>query len=207
MKKKLIIIERDKDLGSSYKIIVDGTNDFRVVGLYEYGEDAIRDLPKTFPDIVLINIDLNGRNGIEITERIKKRYPNIEVLMISPYLDSGVLFAALKAGVSGYIRQSTNYLGILSALEEIVRGGAPMSDDIARMVIKEFQANLNSPITRREKQVLQMVSAGMTYTQISEELSISKETSKTHIRNIYTKLNVNCKSEAVSRGREDKLII
>lgn len=207
MKKRVVIVGRDKEACFSYKIIIDGTSNFRTVGAYEFGEEAMRDMPKLFPDIILMNTDLSGKNGIEITEMIKKKYPHVEILMISSYVDSGVVFAALKAGAGGYITQSSNYLHIISALEQISRGGAPMSDEIARMVISEFQSNLNSPITKREKQVLQMVSAGMTYTQISEELNISKETSKTHIRNIYTKLNVSCKSEAVSRAREDKLII
>lgn len=202
-----MIVGKNQETCSSHKIVIDGTNNFRVVGVFEFGEDAVREIPKIFPDIILMNIDLGGKSGIEITEMIKKRYPHVDVLIISPYIDSGVVFASLKAGAGGYVAQSSTYLQLISSLEQISRGGAPMSDEISKMIIREFQTNLNSPITKREKQVLQMVSAGMTYTQISEELNISKETSKTHIRNIYTKLNVTCKAEAVSRGREDKLII
>ncbi|HMV10231.1 MAG TPA: response regulator transcription factor [Cyclobacteriaceae bacterium] len=207
MKKKVMIVGKNQETCNSYKIVIDGTNTFCVVGKYEFGEDAVREIPKIFPDIILMSIDLAGKSGIEITEIIKKKYPHVEVLIISPYIDSGVVFASLKAGAGGYVTQGSTYLQLISSLEQISRGGAPMSDEISRMIIREFQTNLNSPITKREKQVLQMVSAGMTYTQISEELNISKETSKTHIRNIYTKLNVSCKAEAVSRGREDKLII
>jgi DNA-binding NarL/FixJ family response regulator len=122
------------------------------------------------------------------------------------YEDSELVFEALKAGASGYITKSANYMELLSALEEIIRGGAPMSSRIARMVIDNHHINPNSPLTKRETTILQLISEGKTYTQISEELFISKETAKTHIKNIYSKLQVNSKSEALAKASVEKLI-
>jgi DNA-binding NarL/FixJ family response regulator len=126
--------------------------------------------------------------------------------MVTVYEDNEQVFEALKAGATGYITKSSNYLELLSALEEISRGGAPMSSKIARMVIDNFHINPNSPLTKRETEILQLISEGKTYTQISEQLFISKETAKTHIKNIYSKLQVNSKSEALARAAQDKLI-
>lgn len=126
--------------------------------------------------------------------------------MVTVYEDSELVFEALKSGASGYITKSSNYVELLTALEEISRGGAPMSSRIARMVIDNFHVNPNSPLTRRETEILQLISEGKTYTQISEELFISKETSKTHIKNIYSKLQVNSRAEALAKANQDKLI-
>jgi DNA-binding NarL/FixJ family response regulator len=126
--------------------------------------------------------------------------------MISVYDDSEMVFEALRSGASGYITKSSNYIELLSALEEIVKGGAPMSSKIARFVIESFHVNPNSPLSKRETQILQLISEGKTYSQISEDLFIAKETSKTHIRNIYSKLQVNSKSEALAKATSEKLI-
>ena len=153
-----------------------------------------------------MDIELPGMNGIKGTKLIKEKYAQAEVIMVTVYEDSDLVFEALKAGASGYITKSANYMELLSALDEMVRGGAPMSSRIARMVIDNFHVNPNSPLTKRETEILQLISEGKTYTQISEELFISKETAKTHIKNIYSKLQVNTKSEAIARANQDKLI-
>jgi DNA-binding NarL/FixJ family response regulator len=137
-------------------------------------------------------------NGIQGSKIIKDKSPHTDIVMVTVYEDSELVFEALKAGASGYITKSANYMELLSALEEIVKGGAPMSSRIARMVIDNFHVNPNSPLTKRE--------TGKTYTQISEELFISKETAKTHIKNIYSKLQVNSKSEAIAKANLEKLI-
>jgi DNA-binding NarL/FixJ family response regulator len=155
---------------------------------------------------VVTDIKLTTLSGIEVTRRIKERYPQTEIIIMSVYEDNDMVFNALKAGASGYITKSANYLELVSALEEIVRGGAPMSSRIARMVIHNFHLNPESPLTQREKEVLHLIAEGKTYTQISEQLFISRDTARTHIRNIYAKLNVNRKSEAIDRATRDKLI-
>ena len=204
--KKVLIIEDDEEIRNSFSLIVNSSDKFLVTNAYGDSETAIANLLRDQPDIVLMDIELPGMNGIQATKIVKDKYPQAEVVMVSVYEDSDLVFEALKAGASGYITKSANYMELLSALDEIARGGAPMSSRIARMVIDNFHVNPNSPLTKRETEILQLISEGKTYTQISEQLFISKETSKTHIKNIYSKLQVNSKSEAIAKANLDKLI-
>ena len=201
-----MIVEDDQEIRNSFTLIVNSSQKFMAVNAYSNCEDALDNLNRDKPEIVLMDIELPGMNGIKGTQIIKEKSPNAEVVMVTVYEDSELVFEALKAGASGYITKSANYMELLTALEEIIRGGAPMSSRIARMVIDNYHINPNSPLTKRETTILQLISEGKTYTQISEELFISKETSKTHIKNIYSKLQVRSKSEAIARANQDKLI-
>jgi DNA-binding NarL/FixJ family response regulator len=205
-KKRVMIVEDDQEIRNSFTLIVNSSQKFTVVNAYGSSEDAIDNLHRDKPEIVLMDIELPVMNGIQATKIIKDKAPHVDIVMVSVYEDSELVFEALKAGASGYITKSANYLELLTALEEIVKGGAPMSSRIARMVIDNFHVNPNSPLTKRETEILQLISEGKTYTQISEELFISKETAKTHIKNIYSKLQVKSKSEAIAKANMDKLI-
>lgn len=206
-KKRVLIIEDDPEIRHSFNVIVNSSQNFVVVNTYSNCEGAIKHLASDKPEFVLMDIGLpGGMNGIQGTKIIKEKSPTTEIIMVSVYEDSELVFEALKSGASGYITKSANYQELLAALEEIVRGGAPMSTKIARMVIANFHVNPNSPLTRRETEILSLIAEGKTYTQISEELFISKETSKTHIKNIYSKLQVKCKSEAIAKANLEKLI-
>lgn len=205
-KKRVLIVEDDQEIRNSFSLIVNSSQKFLVVNAYSNCEDAIVNLHRDKPEIILMDIELPGLNGIQGTKIIKEKNPQSEIIMVTVYEDSELVFEALKAGASGYITKSANYMELLTALEEIVKGGAPMSSRIARMVIDNFHVNPNSPLTRRETEILQLISEGKTYTQISEELFISKETTKTHIKNIYSKLQVNSKSEAIAKANLEKLI-
>jgi DNA-binding NarL/FixJ family response regulator len=205
-KKRVMIVEDDQEIRNSFNLIVNSSQKFMVVSAYGSCEDAIDNLNRDKPEIVLMDIELPGINGIHGTKVIKDKSPHTDIIMVTVYEDSELVFEALKAGASGYITKSANYMELLSALEEIMKGGAPMSSRIARMVIDNFHVNPNSPLTKRETEILQLISEGKTYTQISEELFISKETAKTHIKNIYSKLQVNSKSEAIAKANLEKLI-
>lgn len=205
-KKRVMIVEDDQEIRNSFTLIVNSSQKFTVVNAYGNSEDAIDNLHRDKPEIVLMDIELPVMNGIQATKIMKDKGPHVDIIMVSVYEDSELVFEALKAGASGYITKSANYLELLTALEEIVKGGAPMSSRIARMVIDNFHVNPNSPLTKRETEILQLISEGKTYTQISEELFISKETAKTHIKNIYSKLQVKSKSEAIAKANMDKLI-
>lgn len=205
-KKRVLIVEDDLEIRNSFSLIVNSSQKFMVVNTYSSCEEAIDSLNRDKPEIILMDVELPGMNGIQGTRIIKEKSPMSEIIMVTVYEDSELVFEALKAGASGYITKSANYMELLSALEEIVKGGAPMSSRIARMVIDNFHVNPNSPLTRRETEILQLIAEGKTYTQISEELFISKETSKTHIKNIYAKLQVNSKSEAIAKANLEKLI-
>lgn len=206
-KKRVLIIEDDPEIRSSFAMIVDSSQKFTVVNSYSNCEDAIKHLNSDKPDIVLMDVELpGGMNGIQGTKIIKEKSANSDIIMVTVYEDSEMVYEALKSGASGYITKSANYMELLSALEEITKGGAPMSSKIARMVIDNFHLNPNTPLTKRETEILQLIAEGKTYTQISEELFISKETSKTHIKNIYSKLQVRSKSEAIAKANQEKLI-
>ncbi len=205
-RKRVLIVEDDEEIRNSFSLIVNSSQKFMVVNTYGNCEDALAGIQRDKPEIVLMDIELPGMNGIVCSKQIKDRYPHIDVIMVTVYEDSELVFDALKAGASGYITKSANYLELLTALEEITKGGAPMSSRIARMVIDNFHVNPNSPLTKRETEILQLIAEGKTYTQISEELFISKETTKTHIKNIYSKLQVNSKSEAIAKANLEKLI-
>lgn len=206
-KKRVLIIEDDPEIRHSFSVIVNSSQNFFVVNAYNSCEMAIKHLAADKPEIILMDIGLpGGMNGIQGTRLIKEKSPETEIVMVSVYEDSELVFEALKKGASGYITKSANYQELLAALEEIIRGGAPMSSKIARLVIDNFHVNPNSPLTRRETEILSLIAEGKTYTQISEELFISKETSKTHIKNIYAKLQVKSKSEAIAKANMDKLI-
>lgn len=205
-KKRVLIIEDDHEIRNSFVLIVNSSQRFMVVNAYPSCEEAIKNLTYDKPEIILMDIELPGMNGIAGTKLIKERLPHSDIIMVTVYEDSDLVFEALKAGASGYITKSANYVELLSALEEIIKGGAPMSSRVARMVIDNFHVNPVSPLTKRETEILQLIAEGKTYTQISEELFISKETSKTHIKNIYSKLQVNKKSEAIAKATMEKLI-
>jgi DNA-binding NarL/FixJ family response regulator len=206
-KKRVLIVEDDKEIRTSFIVIVNSSAQFSVVNGYSSCEEAIKHFPVDKPDIVLMDIELpGGMNGIKGAKIMKDKWPTVDIIMVTVYEDSEMVFEALKAGASGYITKSANYRELLIALEEISKGGAPMSSKIARLVIDNFHVNPNSPLTKRETEILQLISEGKTYTQISEQLFISKETSKTHIKNIYAKLQVNCKSEAIAKANSEKLI-
>jgi DNA-binding NarL/FixJ family response regulator len=206
-KKRVLIVEDDPEIRNSFSLIVNSSPKFFVVNSYGSCEEAIKHLNSDKPDIVLMDVELpGGMNGIQGTKIIKDKHPHCDIVMVTVYEDSDLVFDALKSGASGYITKSANYLELLSALEEIMKGGAPMSSKIARLVIDNFHVNPNSPLTKRETEILTLISEGKTYTQISEELFISKETSKTHIKNIYSKLQVKSKSEALAKASLEKLI-
>jgi DNA-binding NarL/FixJ family response regulator len=150
---------------------------------------------------------LPGTNGIEGAKYIKERLHYVDIIILTVLDDTDTIFEALKAGAVGYLSKTASYSEILSGLDEIVRGGAPMSTKIARKVVENYHLNmLSNPLGNRQSEVLSLLANGKTYTQISDELGISKETVKTHIRNIYKKLGVKKRSDAISIGRRDKII-
>lgn len=204
---RVVIIEDDTNIRESYKLIINSSDKFQIVGDYASCEDALRQILKLKPDIVLMDIVLPGIDGIEGTKYIKEKLHYVEVVMITVLEDSKSVFEALKAGASGYISKSANLTEILASLEEIVKGGAPMSTKVARHVIEHFHINhIDNPLANRESQVLSLLSSGKTYSQISDVMEISKETVKTHIRNIYKKLGVNKKSAAIEKGKKERII-
>ena len=205
-KKRIVLIEDDDEVRAFYKLIIDSSTKFAVVGEYSNCEDALKGIRKIHPDIVLMDIELPGMNGIEGAKKVKEFNPFIEVVIVSIYEDSEPVYNALKAGAAGYISKNANYAEILTGLDEITKGGAPMSSKIARMIVEDFHVNHDGPLTPKETEVLRFLSEGKSYTRIADELFISKETVKTHLRNIYKKLKVHRKSDAIRKGTTSRII-
>ena len=200
------IVEDDEYLRESYTTIINSSEEFSLVKSFTAGEDALKALTREQPDVMLMDIELPGMNGVECTQRVHDKYPDINIIMVTVYDDSDLVFNSLKAGASGYITKSSNYLQLLSAIKEIATGGAPMSSNIAKMVIESFHRNPNSPLSKRESEILQLVASGKTFTQISEQLFIARETTKSHVRNIYRKLEVSCRADAIAVATKEHLI-
>lgn len=205
-KTKILIVEDDQEIRHTYSVIINGSDRYTVVNSYGSCHEAIKNFTHDHPDIVLMDIELPGMNGIQGTRVIKERFPRTEIIMVTVHEDNDWVYQALKAGASGYITKSSNYHELITALNEIVKGGAPISSHIARKIVEDFHVSPVSPLSKRETQVLMLIAQCKTYTQISEELLISKQTAKTFIKNIYAKLQVNSKAEAVAKANRDRLI-
>lgn len=201
--KRITIIEDNRDIREGFAEVIQASGNYDMIGHYDNCEEALRNLAKDCPDVVLMDIDLPGMSGIEGTSKILKQRPEALVLIITVYEDSDKVFRSLCAGAAGYIVKNSGMQELLRAIDEALAGGAPMSLNIASMVVRSFKLSPDSPLSEREIQVLQSIAQGKTYTKIATELFISKETVRSHIRNIYQKLSVNSKSDAL-RIAEDK---
>lgn len=206
MKNRIEIVEDNDVVRDGLQLLINSMSDHTVVGAYETCELAIKNLGKDLPDIILMDLDLPGMSGIEGIQRIKKQHQDIHIIVITVHEDSEMVFEALCAGASGYITKNANHSRLLDAIDEVQSGGAPMSSQIARMVVSSFQKNQNSPLTSRETEVLELLAKGKSYSVIADELFIHKETVKSHIKNIYFKLQVNSKADALEIARKNKLI-
>ena len=202
-----IVEDNDKLRGTLAKVIsrADG---FKCVSDYASAEDALAGLPKIKPDVVLMDINLPGMNGVECVRKLKVILPATQVMMLTVYEDTENIFNALAAGASGYMLKRTPAKELLEAIHEVLRGGSPMTTHIARKVVLSFQksaaasaktAGELSELSDREQQVLDLLAQGLIYKEIAEKLQISYETVHTYIRRIYEKLQVRTRTEAVAK--------
>src|SRR6185369_9564582 len=171
---------------------------------YPNAEDALKALPQDKPEVVLMDINLPGMNGVECVRQLKQAAPAIQVMMLTVYEDTENIFNALAAGASGYMLKRTPRDELLEAIREVHRGGSPMTTHIARKVVQSFQrtaaaAPPTENLSEREQQVLDLLSQGLMYKEIAEKLTISYETVHTYIRRIYEKLQVRTRTEAVAK--------
>lgn len=205
--KKIIIIEDNPDVRIGFELLINSSENYRVIQMYDNCEDAIREIKNLNPDIILMDIDLPNMSGIEGTAIIKSKYPNIEIIIITVFENSERVFGAMNAGASGYLTKNDGYQDMLNALDEVVKGGAPMSAKIARMVVNSFaKKTINSPLSQQESKILLALAEGKSYKSIALQFSISLDTVKFHIKNIYIKLQVNNKEDAISQGKLNKFI-
>jgi len=198
------IVEDIKDIRESLQTLINGVPGYYCVGTYATAEAAIEDIPGILPDVVLMDINLPGKNGVEAVKILKAYYPEINFLMCTVFEDTDNIFQALQAGAGGYILKNNSPSKLIEAIREIQEGGAPMSAAIAKKVINSFHKipkgdNVKQKLlSDRELEVLQLLSQGMLYKEAASKLKISVETIRSHCRNIYEKLHVNTKIEAIN---------
>lgn len=200
------IVEDDNDIRQLLTLIIDGSPGYSCKQSYGDCETAIKEIPKNPPNVVLMDIDLPGISGIEGIKILKPQLPDIDFIMLTIHENDDSIFNSMCAGASGYLLKDTPPTTLLNAIKEACDGGAPMSASIARRVIRSFQKPTNSPLTQRETEILQKLCDGDNYKVIAEALFISGDTVRAHIKNIYKKLHVHSRAEAVKKAIDDRLI-
>lgn len=206
------IIEDNNIIREGLAALINGTEGYRCVAVYPTSEKFLEQVPALKMDVILMDIGLPGMNGIEAIKKAREINPELNFLMLTVYEESEMVFQALCAGACGYLVKKTPPSRLLEAIKDIYEGGSPMSSQIARQVIIEFQKekNLiaidNYSLSNREKEVLNHLSNGKSYQEIGDQLYISVDTVRHHIRNIYKKLHVHSQSEAVAKAIRKKII-
>jgi DNA-binding NarL/FixJ family response regulator len=198
------IVEDQDQLRNTLARVINRADGFECVSTYGNAEAALEELPKKSPNVVLMDINLPGMNGVECARKLKQLAPQIQIVMLTVYEDTENIFNALAAGASGYLLKRTTTPELLESIREVHRGGSPMTAHIARKVVLSFQKPAASPdgtedLSPREKEVLDCLSQGFLYKEIAEKLGISYETVHTYIRRIYEKLQVRTRTEAVAK--------
>ena len=207
---KVIIFDDNDSLRDSVAMLLQNTPDFTLVGAYAHCIDVIENIKDTRPDVVIMDIDMPGMNGIEGVKLIRKNFPTVQILMLTVFDDDEKVFAAIKAGAAGYILKNTDPNNLLQAISEVYNGGAPMTPNIARKVLYQFQAILPDEekdyhLSIREKEVLGLLVDGHSYKMIAGKLNITYDTVRAHMKKIYEKLHVASMTEAVAKALNQKL--
>ncbi len=199
------IVEDNDKLRATLAKVLNRSAGFQCVSDYQNAEDAVRELPQVSPNVVLMDINLPGMNGVECVRQLKAVAPQIQVMMLTVYEDTDNIFDALAAGATGYMLKRTPTPELLEAITELNRGGSPMTMHIARKVVQSLHKAPATPVpatenlSEREQQVLDLLSHGLMYKEIAEKLNLSYETVHTYIRRIYEKLQVRTRTEAVAK--------
>ena len=198
------IVEDSAGVRENWAKLLAATPGFRCVAACESGEAALKRFPAARPNVVLMDINLPGMSGIECTARLKEKMPDTQILMVTVYADNEHVFEALKAGASGYLLKCTDPEELTRAISDVMRGGAPMTGQIARRVIELFRqpAATTGPITeltQREREILELLAKGYANKEIAARLGASIETIRVHVRHIYDKLHVHSRTEAAAR--------
>lgn len=199
----IAIVEDIKDIREGLRLLIGSSDGFSCTEMYESAEEAINNIPRTQPDVVLMDINLPGKNGIDAVRILKEKCPSTQFIMSTVYEDSSSIFDSLKAGANGYLLKKTAPVKILEAIIEVYNGGSPMSAQIARKVITSFQDinqhHTTEILTPKEKEILKGLSEGLRFKEIAAGMHIGMETVRTHVRHIYEKLQVQSRTEALNK--------
>ena len=208
---KVAIIEDERDIREGLALIIKATEGYQCTGSFRSMEEALEKIRLDLPDVVLADIGLPGMDGIEGIRLLKERHPNILALMLTVYDDDEMIFDALCAGACGYLLKKTPPVRLLESLREAMNGGAPMSPEVARRVIKLFREirppeRADYKLTPHETRLLKLLVEGHNYKTAAAEVGVSVTTVAFHMRNIYDKLQVHSKSEAVAKALRNRLV-
>lgn len=209
---KVTIFEDNNSLRQSLYQLINGSEGFRCVGAFEDCLDLLKNIQDTKPDVVLMDIEMPGINGIEAVGMLREKYPDLKILMQTIFEDNEKIFNSILAGASGYILKNTSPSRFLDFIKETYEGGAPMSPSVATKVLKMMAEQSSSTksesfnLSDREKEILSCLVKGMSYKLIADACFISIDTVRGHIRNIYEKLHVHSKGEAVAKAIKSKIV-
>lgn len=205
---RVALIEDNRTVRETLALILDHSPGFACTHVFADAETALAEFPPDPPDVALVDIHLPGMSGIDCVRRLKARVPGLQILMLTIESQAQCVFQSLAAGASGYLIKNTAPARLLEAIEDVFRGGAPMSSPIARLVVQAFRESPRGPadadavaarLTPREDEVLGLIAGGFRTKEIGDRLGISAQTVQTHVRNIYEKLHVRSRAEAVAR--------
>ncbi|MDF2157049.1 response regulator transcription factor [Algoriphagus sp. CAU 1675] len=208
---KLLIYEDNPQLREGLTMLIDGSEGFSVLAAFKNCSNVANEIKTYQPDVILMDIDMPGVNGLQGLKIIRETNTEVKILMLTVFDDHQNIFEALQNGANGYILKKTPPAKLLEYIEEASTGGAPMTASVATQVLKMF-AQLNLPsdkdynLSEREKEVLQWLVKGYSYKMIAAEMFIAMDTVRSHIKKIYEKLHVNSKSEAVAKAFRDKIV-
>ncbi|HNP20613.1 MAG TPA: response regulator transcription factor [Panacibacter sp.] len=209
---RVAIFEDNHNLRDGLFQLINGSYEFQCVGAYANCNSLLRNIEESKPHVVLMDIEMPGMNGIEAVKLLKEKHPDVKILMETIFEDNEKIFQSICNGAEGYILKNTSPVQILSAIKEIYEGGAPMTPSIATKVLKMFknQSSHDSKnsfdLTDREKEILKCLVEGMSYKLIADHCYISLDTVSGHIKNIYKKLQVHSKSEAVVKAIKGRIV-
>jgi len=208
---KVLLVEDQRDVREGLYALINGSSGFRCLAAFRTMEEALRAVDRELPDVVLTDVGLPGMSGIEGTRILKQAHPELPVVALTVYDDDEDVFSALCAGATGYLLKNTPPAKLLESLKDVVSGGAPMSPEIALRVIRLFREFSPPPrasyrLTQQEVELLKLIVNGHTYKTAAYDLGISISTVSFHLQNIYNKLQVHSKTEAVAKALRDRLV-
>lgn len=207
-KTRIIIYEDNHKLRDSLCLLINGLEDYEVVGNFANCNHLMHEIKKGEPHIVVMDIDMPGINGIEAVHKIKGFSPDTYIMMYTVFEDDKKIFDSLCAGANGYVLKKTSPLKFIESLNELRNGGSPLTPSVARKVLERMSQVQRIPygLSDREKDILKLLVQGYTYKKIASDCHISLDTVRSHVRNIYTKLHVNCGREAVVKALKERII-
>jgi len=200
----IAIVEDEPQTRDCLTRLLARSSQVRCVGTYATGEEALAGIPEAKPEVILVDINLPKMSGIECVAKLTSLMPDLRVVMLTTYEDRDRIFDSLRAGASGYLLKKAGYADLIRAIEDVYQGGAPMTAQVARLVVRHFH-RISKPasdveqLTTREQELLELLAKGYSYKEIAQELSISTGTVNTHVKNIYRKLHVQSRMQAAAK--------